>query len=565
MEKGRALMQRRDFLAVCGLAGCAAILPGCAPRSPSLPPGELGGNDFGLGHRIHLQQPGFPPPTETIDIPVLIVGAGIAGLSAAWRFCRETLPARPRFLVLELESEPGGNARYGENAISRYPLGAHYLPLPNREARAVRALLAELGILSGNPEAEIPEYDERYLCHPLQERLYRLGVWQEGIVPRLGVPKAELAQQERFFARMAQLREARDAAGRRAFALPIAYGSDAPQWAALDRLTMYDWMMQERFDAPSLHWYVNYACRDDYGTDYRQVSAWAGIHYFACRIGQGSTSGGKAEDVVLTAPEGNGWLVDGLRKLITDAHSSSESWLHTKRAVYSLRQHAKGCEIDVWNEASQTSLRIRVEHVIWAAPLFLLPHLASGLPGDLAETISTITYAPWLVANLTLDAPLPEPRTGARTAWDNVLQDSHALGYVVATHQNIRLASGPTVLTYYYALSEHPPAAARQMLLDTSYEGWAEIILKDLSRAHGSLRNRVTRLDIFRYGHAMARPLPGFRDETRCTRLMAGWDKVHFAHADVSGFSLFEEANYHGIRTAEEILAAYGHLQTRLV
>jgi len=558
MEKGDTLMRRRDFLAICGMAGCAAVLPSCAPQA--LPPGELSGSDSGLGHRLQR----FSPPTETIDIPVLIVGAGIAGLSAAWRFCRETLPARPRFLVLELESEPGGNARYGENAVSRYPLGAHYLPLPNPEARAVRALLSELGILAGDPGREVPEYDERYLCHPLQERLYRLGIWQEGIIPRQGVPKAELVQQERFFARMSQLREARDAAGRRIFALPVAYSSDAPQWAELDRLTMHGWMMQEGFDAPSLHWYVNYACRDDYGTDYRQVSAWAGIHYFACRMGKGSTSDGKADDVVLTAPEGNGWLVDGLRRLITNAHPSGESWLHTRQAVYALKQNAGGCEVDIWDDASQTSLRVRAGHVIWSAPLFLLPHLAPGLPSSLAETISTITYAPWLVANLTLNAPLPEPRAGVGIAWDNVLQDSPALGYVVATHQNIRLASSPTVLTYYYALSEHPPATARQMLLDTPYEEWAEIILKDLSHAHGDLHSRIARLDIFRYGHAMARPLPGFRDETRRTRLMAGWDRVRFAHADVSGFSLFEEANYHGIRAAEEILAAHGHLRARL-
>jgi hypothetical protein len=31
---------------------------------------------------------------------------------------------------------------------------------------------------------------------------------------------------------------------------------------------------------------VNHACRDDYGTGSAMVSAWAGIHYFACRDGE---------------------------------------------------------------------------------------------------------------------------------------------------------------------------------------------------------------------------------------------------------------------------------------
>jgi hypothetical protein len=33
---------------------------------------------------------------------------------------------------------------------------------------------------------------------------------------------------------------------------------------------------------------------------------------------------------------------------------------------------------------------------------------------------------------------------------------------------------------------------------------------------------------------------------------------VHLAHADLSGLPLFEEAQYHGIRAAEEILARRG-------
>lgn len=554
-------MRRRDFLVACGAAGCTAVLGGCAPQARPLPSGESGGSDSELGHR--LRQGSFPPPTETISVPVLIVGAGIGGLSAAWRLCRDA--AHPRFLVLELENEPGGNSRYAENTVSRYPLGAHYLPLPNPEARAVRALLAELGVLGGDPDARAPEYDERYLCHPPQERLYRLGIWQEGVVPRLGVPVNELAQQDAFFARMAQFGQERDAAGRRAFALPMAYSSDAPQWALLDRLTMHDWMMQEGFDAPSLHWYVNYTCRDDYGTDYRQASAWAGIHYFACRTGKGAAPGGKTYDAVLTAPEGNGWLVDGMKRLVTQTHPPGEGWLRAGHAVYALRQGAQGCEADVWDGAGQKSLRIHAEHVIWAAPLFLLPRLAHDLPANLAQAVSAITYAPWLIANLTLNAPLPKPDVGVWVAWDNVLQDSPALGYVVATHQNIRLAPGPTVLTYYYALSEHPPDIARQMLLDTSREEWAEMILKDLSQAHGTLRERVSQLDIFCNGHSMARPLPGFRDPARQALLTKGWGRVRFAHADVSGFSLFEEANYHGVRAAEEVLAAHGLCRAKLV
>ncbi|GHU03061.1 amino oxidase [Betaproteobacteria bacterium] len=548
-------MRRRDFLKGMTAASCGLSLPGlsgCAPDAKSLPPGSLDSGNARLGHRLRHDE--FPPPAEVIRAPVLIAGAGIAGLSAAWRLKREGFDD---FALVELEDTPGGNSRYGENAISRYPLAAHYLPLPNPEARAVRALLADLGVLQGDPAAAEPVYDERYLCHAPQERLYRLGVWQEGLIPHLGVARAELDEQARFFARMESLRALRDKRGRRVFALPLAYGGEAPEWVAgLDTLTMFDWMRQEGFNAPSLHWYVNYVCRDDYGTDYRHISAWAGVHYFACRTGRG---GEGANDSVLTAPEGNGWLVEQLLAFIGKARAP-----RCGEMVHALAQTPRGCRVDVWNEARQVSLRYEAEHLVWAAPLFVLAHVARELPSELAAAIAPLSYAPWLIANLSL-SETPPPGAGLPLCWDNVLQDSPGLGYVTATHQNIRVAGGPTVLTYYNALSGIEPFQARHMLLSKPHRLWAEEILRDLARAHRDIRELTTRLDIQCHGHAMSRPLPGFNDPARRRRLADGWGRVRLAHADLSGLSLFEESNYWGVRAAENILTAQGaRLKERL-
>lgn len=541
-------MRRRDFLAAWG----AAALAGCAPgAAPPLPPGELAGGDFELGHR--LAGGDFPAPAETRRTGVLIIGAGVAGLSAAWRLQRAGFQD---FAVLELEAQAGGNSRSGRNGISAYPLGAHYLPLPNPEARAVRTLLADLGVLRGDPAAEAPVYDEAYLCHAPQERLYRQGLWQEGLVPHLHLAAGEQAQQARFFARMGEFKAARDDRGRRLFALPTAYAGETPASRALEQLTMHDWMRAEGFDAPSLHWYVNYACRDDYGTDYRQVSAWAGIHYFACRTGRGGEGAG---ETVLTAPEGNGWIVNRLAGRLGPA-------LHTGCAVHALRQGPTGISVQVWDRKQERSLEYQAGQVIWAAPLYLLPRLARELPADLAAAIAPLGYAPWLVATLSLTAP-PEPGAGMPLAWDNVLYDSPGLGYVVATHQQLRRDSrGPTVLSYYRPLSDADPRAARARLLSTSRETWAEEILADLSRAHRDIRRLTTRLDLFRHGHAMVRPLPGLRRRARLERLAAGWGRVQLAHGDLGCLSLFEEANYWGVRAAEHILAgAGGRLRERLV
>ena len=50
-----------------------------------------------------------------------------------------------------------------------------------------------------------------------------------------------------------------------------------------DALSMAAWLDRERLDSPWLRWIVDYACRDDYGALSADVSAWAGLHYFAAR------------------------------------------------------------------------------------------------------------------------------------------------------------------------------------------------------------------------------------------------------------------------------------------
>ena len=525
-------MRRRDFLAA---TASTAALAACGSKAEApLPPGVMTGASDGLGHR--LRKPDFPAPTETRRVAVAIVGGGIGGLSAAWKLARSGCDD---YLLLEMESEAGGNSRASRNAVSAHPLGAHYLPLPPREARATRELLAELGVLRGEVDAAHPEYDERYLCHAPQERLYTNGYWQEGLWPTLGVPAAERAQYVRFQDHIHELRQRRDGAGRRPFALPLALSSRDPKLLALDRTTLREWLLQEGYTAPGLHWLADYACRDDYGTTAARTSAWAGLHYFACRDGEGQ---------VLTAPEGNAWLARGLAR-------ASTGRVQADALAFRVEQRGKDWHCDIYLAAENRSIRVVARELIWAAPLFLLPHVFVAPRPEWRAALAGAEHAPWIVANLTLSSA-PQTRAGQPLAWDNVLHDSAALGYVVATHQQLRYAPGPTVITWYRALHEETPYHQRRLLLD--HAGWAREVLDDLSRPHPEIRELVTRLDVHRHAHAMIRPLPG--------RLWGGARQVfeqgsaglQFAHADVSGLSLFEEANHRGVLAAERTLRRLG-------
>jgi glycine/D-amino acid oxidase-like deaminating enzyme len=528
------LTSRRDFLA----SVAAATLAGCAPagRAP-LPPGELLGMNADFGHR--LRDGAFPPPTRTRRTGTVIVGAGIAGLSAAWRLARA---GADDFLVLDLESEPGGNSRAGRSPLVAYPWGAHYLPLPGPEAVLVRELLAELGVLHGDPAAERPTYEERFLCATPQERVFRNGLWDEGLLPQRGLDAGERDQQRRFQSRMEELKHARGGDGRRLFALPMALSSRDPDWLATDRIDFRQWLLDHGFTAPTLHWLANYACRDDYGTDYAQTSAWAGLHYFACRGGEAANA---HADTVLTAPEGNAWLARGLAR-------HAEGRIVTGALAWRVEEGRGTVAVDALVGAE--SERIEARRLIWAAPLFLLPRAWAAMPGDLRAAALAGDYAPWLTANLHL-SDLPEERHGAAPAWDNVLYDGPGLGYVAATHQLIRRRLTGTVLTYYRALADVAPAEGRRLLLDTPREAWADAILGELERVHPDLRRLTTRLDVFRNGHAMRRPVPGSLFHGQREKLADfRHPRIALAHADLSGFSLFEEAQYRGVLAAERSL-----------
>jgi hypothetical protein len=196
---------------------------------------------------------------------------------------------------------------------------------------------------------------------------------------------------------------------------------------------------------------------------------------------------------------------------------------------------------------------LRADRVIFAAPQFLTKYvLRDYREGATPPHVGEFEYGAWMVANLFL-AERPRPGLGFPPAWDNVLYESPSLGYVTATHQR-GLDRGPTVLTYYYPLADADPRAARTRLLSAGRDEWAEVALSDLQRAHADVRALTRRLDVMRWGHAMIRPRPNFIWGAARQKAQQPFRHIHFAHSDLSGVALFEEAFDHGLRAAEEVL-----------
>jgi S-adenosylmethionine decarboxylase len=56
----------------------------------------------------------------------------------------------------------------------------------------------------------------------------------------------------------------------------------------------------------------------------------------------------------------------------------------------------------------------------------------------------------------------------------------------------------------------------------------------------------------------MPRPAPGFLSAAGRSAMQAGHDGVFYAHSDVSGLPLFEEAQYRGVLAAEQAMTHLG-------
>jgi hypothetical protein len=534
---------RREILTA--FLGLPVALAACRrSTTPPLPVGEIVGASDVFGHRLRDGQHIEVPAGAWERVPVVIVGGGVAGLTAAWRLLKSGFED---FSLIELESAPGGTSRSGSNRFTSFPWGAHYLPAPMKENQALVSLLGEIGVIEGSDKDGEPIIGEQFLCRDPEERVFYKDRWYEGLYLHTGETDDDKAQLAKFNKEVARWVSWRDRRGRRAFTIPVAACSDDAAVTELDRISMGEWMNQRGFASARLRWSVDYACRDDYGMTFDQTSAWAGLFYFCSRVSKPNIE----SQPLITWPEGNGRLVNHL-------FGQVKPKVHLDRAVLELipveENGTSRVDVVTIDRDGRNPRGLKADQVIFAAPQFMARYVVRPYRDNPPPHISEFHFGSWMVANLTLkDRPARGSRRDFPLAWDNVLYESPSLGYVVATHQR-SIDRGPTVFTYYYPLCDEDPRTARSRLLETDWGGWADIVLTDLSRAHPDIRNLIERLDVMRWGHAMIRPRPGFIWGAARREGARPFRSIHFAHSELSGVALFEEAFDVGRRAADEVL-----------
>ena len=533
-------LSRRQFFAALAAAGGWAAWSGCAADQRRGPiPGRIVNEGTPHGHLLRAVHSWADFAAAEGACDIAIVGGGISGLAAAWKLRQAGVE---QIRLLDLDDQLGGTSRSGQWGDRVFPWGARYIHIPPAEADCIHEILQDLSVIDGYDAANKPLVAAGALLRWPHERLFYRGEWVAGLNPFVGASPRERETLLRFEDEMLGWALHRGRDGRRAFALPMRYSTADVRVRRLDQISMAQYLREGGWHDDRLRWLVNYACRDDYGSTAAQVSAWAGIHYYACRFYDYRVAEAYPAHT-LTWPEGNGHLVAKL------ANRLGENEIKRRSLVARLAVERSQVRLGYIDLTSGEKRQLTARAVVYAGKLHTAPYAIVGLPDAQAEAMAAIEYSPWLVAAIFLKEPL----AAGQTTWDNVLYDSPSLGYVVADHQQ----GDGRVLMYYWPFVEQL-VRARHALLAQDHSFWTAQILADLSRVHPELEDLVERVDLYRWGHGMMRPSPESLWGPTAAWRQQPMERIFFASCDATGLPLCEEAMFSGILAAEQAMDCLG-------
>jgi len=375
-------------------------------------------------------------------LDAVVVGAGIAGLSAAWDLRDRDV------LVLESADRIGGRIRSEPRDPYWLNLGAHVFAGPGS---ATSRLLSEVGVEAVPVPGQLAaiELNGRILV---------------GGRPELYPFRLPLTTAERFALIRAGMRLRRAVAKYERVGAPRVGESPASTRRRVlafgDDRTFGDWLGSLPGDADAL--FRATVTRSTAELD--EVSFGHGAGYFALVW---SSSGGLSRNII----GGSGRLIDGLaaglpRSIVTGAEVLEVT---ERDGLVHVRYRSEGAEHEV-----------RAQRAVVATKAFEAARLVTGLPGETREALDAIPYGPTLVMAILTRETSPMP-------WDNLYalatpKRAFSMLFNIANVLRPRSperAPGGSLMVYRSAhaaleLFDQPDRVVEQLFLESLYDVYPE-------------------------------------------------------------------------------------------
>jgi oxygen-dependent protoporphyrinogen oxidase len=399
-------------------------------------------------------------PATRPDVEVVVVGGGIAGLSAAWELRDRDV------LVLEAEDRVGGRLMSEQRGRYWLNFGGHVLAGEDSatgrllaaagvEARAVPGVLTALAmngrVLAGGRVETYP------LRLPLT-RSERLALVRAGARVRLAVLE---------YGRVSRLRPGESEADRRARVL--AYRDDRTFADFLGRVPAeVDAIFRPTIQRSS--------------GEPEQVSAGYGIGYFQLVWDR---TGGLTRNVL----GGSARLPEAIAAALGER-------VRTGARVERVMADGDGVIVQSGSE------QIRARFAVVATPALAAGEMLEGIPPETTDALGRIAYGPYVVGALLTDEPGPMPYDGI---------------YAVATPKTsfnmlfntANVTRGPGPREPGGTLMAYSAASLADALADRDDEDVARIYADDVARIFPAVAGHIAEVRIRRWAHGLPHPRPG--------------------------------------------------------
>lgn len=491
-------LSRRDFLAGSSLLGTSLLLPkslmayaGSQLKSElaQISPitllnafrasQEITGDTPDEAHEIFWNKTGFikrkgglPKAEESYD--VIVVGAGIAGLTAAYQLVKEN----KKVLIVEGHPRLGGNAKAERYKNTYMGLGSAYVTIAE-EGSGIDRFYKEIDV---HQHFKRVGHGEESIA--VNGKIYS-DFWHGGTDPK---------NKDQFESNFKKLNEVYEDYYPD---LPLVPGSDIDRenLDRLDGIKFKDWVQKEMPDIhPHVLEYFHQYCWSSFASSYEEVSAAQALNFITSDL-QG----------IQALPGGNAFIAQALLEKI----KNSKVTFKTNAFCVDIRENESGVYV-CYHENNKVLKAARAKQVIITLPKMVAKHLIDDLPSDQLKAMKDMRYHAYLVANMVLKKNIPAPAYDIYALREEIptheYEDSKKRVFTDITFSNWANSEQAQnqALTLYMPL---PYDMAQQFLfshmLYEKYDGRVREALNPFMNEFNLNWDDVDGMRLTRYGHAL--------------------------------------------------------------